>query len=112
MGMRTVVSEDNSGFSGGQLQRLLLARALVRRPRILVLDEATSALDNVTQERVSRRVTELDVTRIVIAHRLSTIRQANRIYVMQRGRVVATGTFAELVERCELFARLVRRQEA
>ncbi|MFF3664860.1 ATP-binding cassette domain-containing protein [Microtetraspora malaysiensis] len=111
MGMHTVVSEDNTTFSGGQLQRLLIARALVKRPRVLILDEATSALDNVTQSLVSRRVAELDVTRIVIAHRLSTIRSADRIYVLDQGRVAADGTFDELVSRNELFTRMVRRQE-
>ncbi|GIH72516.1 ATP-binding cassette domain-containing protein [Sphaerimonospora thailandensis] len=111
MGMHTIVSEDNASFSGGQLQRLLIARALVKRPRILVLDEATSALDNVTQALVSQRIAELDITRIVIAHRLSTIRSADRIYVLDQGRVVADGPFEELVERNPLFARMVRRQE-
>ncbi len=111
MGMHTIISEDNASFSGGELQRLLIARALVKRPRVLILDEATSALDNVTQALVSRRIAELDITRIVIAHRLSTIRQADRIYVLDQGRVVANGTFDELMEDNELFARMVRRQE-
>ncbi len=111
MGMHTTVGEDNSSFSGGQLQRLLIARALVKRPRIIVLDEATSALDNATQALVSARIAELDVTRIVIAHRLSTIRQADRIHVFEAGQITGSGTFAELVEHHALFARLVRRQE-
>lgn len=111
MGMHTVVGEDNASFSGGQLQRLLIARALVKRPRLLVLDEATSALDNHTQALVSRRIAELDITRIVIAHRLSTIRSADRIYVLDQGRVVADGPFEELMADSPLFARMVRRQE-
>jgi NHLM bacteriocin system ABC transporter ATP-binding protein len=111
MGMHTTVGEDNSSFSGGQLQRLLIARALVKRPRIIVLDEATSALDNATQALVSARIAELDVTRIVIAHRLSTIRQADRIHVFESGRITGSGTFAELAEGHALFGRLVRRQE-
>ncbi|MEV6981441.1 ATP-binding cassette domain-containing protein [Sphaerisporangium sp. NPDC051017] len=111
MGMHTVVGEDNASFSGGQLQRLLIARALVKRPRILILDEATSALDNHTQALVSRRIAELDITRIVIAHRLSTIRSADRIYVLDQGRVVADGPFEELMDHSPLFARMVRRQE-
>ncbi|MFC4535346.1 ATP-binding cassette domain-containing protein [Sphaerisporangium dianthi] len=111
MGMHTVVGEDNASFSGGQLQRLLIARALVKRPRILILDEATSALDNHTQALVSRRIAELDITRIVIAHRLSTIRSADRIYVLDQGRVVADGPFEELMDQNPLFARMVRRQE-
>ncbi len=83
----------------------------MKRPKILILDEATSALDNVTQALVSRRIAELDITRIVIAHRLSTIRQADRIYVLDQGRVVANGTFEELMDTNELFARMVSRQE-
>ncbi|MET7338895.1 ATP-binding cassette domain-containing protein [Nonomuraea sp. NPDC005650] len=111
MGLHTVVGEDNASFSGGQLQRLLIARALVKRPRILILDEATSALDNHTQALVSRRIAELDITRIVIAHRLSTIKSADRIYVLDQGRVVADGPFEELTDDSRLFARMVRRQE-
>ncbi|WP_214409263.1 ATP-binding cassette domain-containing protein [Sphaerisporangium fuscum] len=111
MGMHTLVGEDNASFSGGQLQRLLIARALVKRPRVLILDEATSALDNLTQALVSSKIAELDVTRIVIAHRLSTIRSADRIYVLDQGRVVADGPFEGLVDRNPLFARMVRRQE-
>ncbi|MEV4356606.1 ATP-binding cassette domain-containing protein [Nonomuraea sp. NPDC049625] len=111
MGLHTVVGEDNASFSGGQLQRLLIARALVKRPRILILDEATSALDNHTQALVSRRIAELDITRIVIAHRLSTIKSADRIYVLDQGRVVADGPFEELMDDSRLFARMVRRQE-
>jgi ABC-type bacteriocin/lantibiotic exporter with double-glycine peptidase domain len=111
MGLHTIVGEDNASFSGGQLQRLLIARALVKRPRILILDEATSALDNHTQALVSRRIAELDITRIVIAHRLSTIRSADRIYVLDQGRVVADGPFEELMDDSRLFARMVRRQE-
>ncbi|MFB4270830.1 ATP-binding cassette domain-containing protein [Nonomuraea sp. GTA35] len=111
MGLHTIVGEDNASFSGGQLQRLLIARALVKRPRILILDEATSALDNHTQALVSRRIAELDITRIVIAHRLSTIKSADRIYVLDQGRVVADGPFEELLDHSPLFARMVRRQE-
>ncbi|MEV4100545.1 ATP-binding cassette domain-containing protein [Nonomuraea sp. NPDC049649] len=111
MGMQTMVAEDNATFSGGQLQRLLIARALVKRPRVLILDEATSALDNVTQAVVSKRIAELDITRVVIAHRLSTIRSADRIYLLDQGKVAAGGTFDELMAGSETFARMVRRQE-
>jgi ABC-type bacteriocin/lantibiotic exporter with double-glycine peptidase domain len=111
MGLHTMVSEDNATFSGGQIQRLVLARALVKRPAVLILDEATSALDNVTQREVSDRIAGLEVTRIVVAHRLSTIRAADRIYVLDGGTVVASGSYTELLETCPLFAKLVSRQE-
>jgi ABC-type multidrug transport system fused ATPase/permease subunit len=77
----------------------------------VIFDEATSALDNTTQREVGERIASLECTRIVIAHRLSTIRRADRIYVLDGGRVVAEGTYAELTEREGLFARLVSRQE-
>ena len=111
LGMQTRVGEDNETFSGGQVQRLLIARALLRRPPVLVFDEATSALDNTTQREVSERIADLACTRIVIAHRLSTIRRADRIYVIDGGRVVAQGTYDELTEQGGMFARLVERQE-
>jgi ATP-binding cassette subfamily C protein len=112
MGMHTVVSEGAGTFSGGQRQRLLIARALVHRPRILLFDEATSALDNRTQEIVSQSLSRLKATRIVVAHRLSTILHADRIYVIEAGRVVEEGTYEELVSRGGLFARLAERQTA
>lgn len=110
MGIRTVISDGGSTFSGGQRQRLMIAKALVNRPRILVFDEATSALDNLTQQVVTHSLRELEATRVVIAHRLSTIADADRIYVMERGRVVEQGQFAELVELGGTFTRLARRQ--
>jgi ATP-binding cassette subfamily C protein len=112
MGMQTVVGEGGSTLSGGQRQRLLIARALVREPRLIFFDEATSALDNRTQEIVSRSLEALHATRVVIAHRLSTIRHADRIYVLDRGRVVQQGTYDELMSRPGLFAQLVARQLA
>ncbi len=112
MGMHTVISEGAETFSGGQKQRLLIARAIVTRPRIILFDEATSALDNRTQEIVSRSLEGLKATRVVIAHRLSTIINADRIYVLQGGRVVEAGTYQELVGKEGLFAQLVARQVA
>ena len=112
MGMHTVISEGAETFSGGQRQRLLIARAVVHRPRIILFDEATSALDNRTQEVVSRSLERLKATRIVIAHRLSTIVNADRIYVMRGGRVVEAGTYQDLVAQGGLFAELVARQVA
>jgi ATP-binding cassette subfamily C protein len=110
MQLHTLVSEGGTNLSGGQRQRLVIARALALKPQILLFDEATSALDNKTQAIVSQSLDQLKVTRIVIAHRLSTIRYADRIYVMQAGRVVQQGRFEELVNQPGLFAQLARRQ--
>lgn len=112
MGMHTVVSEGGGNLSGGQRQRLLIARALVLKPSILIFDEATSALDNRTQAIVTASLRQLKATRILVAHRLSTIRGADRIYVIEKGRVVQQGRFTELVSEPGLFARLASRQTA
>ena len=110
MGMHTVISEGGSNLSGGQRQRVLLARSLVNRPRIIILDEATSSLDNSTQAMVTESLDKLKATRIVIAHRLSTIRTADRIYVMDAGKIVEEGTFPDLMARKGWFSRLAARQ--
>ncbi|MDZ7961803.1 MAG: NHLP bacteriocin export ABC transporter permease/ATPase subunit [Aulosira sp. DedQUE10] len=110
MGMHTVVSEGGTNLSGGQRQRLLIARALALRPRILLFDEATSALDNRTQAIVSESLEKLNVTRIVVAHRLSTIRNADRIYVLENGRLVQQGNFDQLAQQPGLFSQLIKRQ--
>ncbi len=112
MGMETVIVEGASTISGGQRQRLLIARALAQQPRILIFDEATSALDNITQAIVTASLARLQVTRIVIAHRLSTIQSADRVYVLEKGSVVQVGTFAELSAVPGTFANLARRQLA
>jgi len=112
MGMHTVVSEGGTNLSGGQRQRLLIARALALKPKILLFDEATSALDNKTQAIVSASLDQLQVTRLVIAHRLSTIRNADRIYVLQAGRIIQQGSFTELEDQTGLFAQLMARQMA
>ena len=110
MGMHTVLSEGGTNLSGGQRQRLLIARALVLKPKIILMDEATSALDNRTQAIVTESLDKMNATRIVVAHRLSTIRNADRIYVIESGRVVQVGNFEELVKAEGPFARLVARQ--
>jgi ATP-binding cassette subfamily C protein len=110
MGMHTVISQGGATFSGGQKQRLLIARALASRPSILFFDEATSALDNVTQAAVSDSLERLRVTRVVIAHRLTTIRHADTIVVLDRGRIVEMGRYEELMQKRGAFFALARRQ--
>ena len=110
MGMHTVVSEGGGTLSGGQRQRLLIAHALVHRPRMLFFDEATSALDNRTQAIVSRSLEQLQATRVVVAHRLSTIINADVIVVVERGRIVQTGGYEELLAQQGTFRELARRQ--
>jgi len=110
MGMHTVLSEGSGGISGGQKQRLMIARALVSKPNILLFDEATSALDNITQKKVSDSIAELKCTRLVIAHRLSTIRHCNRIIVLADGKIVEEGDYAKLMEQRGLFYEMAVRQ--
>ena len=108
MGMRTLVEPGN--ISGGQAQRIMLARALAFDPAVVILDEATSALDNAAQRQVTESIRALGATRLVIAHRLSTIRQADVIVALDQGRVVETGSFDDLLAVDGLVASLVRRQ--
>lgn len=112
MGLHTVLLDGGGTLSGGQRQRILIARALIRKPAILMLDEATSALDNRTQAIVTETLAGLPVTRIVIAHRLSTIEKVDRIVMLERGRLIETGTYAELMRRDGVFAAHARRQLA
>jgi NHLM bacteriocin system ABC transporter ATP-binding protein len=112
MGMHTVISEGAGTFSGGQKQRLLIARAIVNKPRIIFFDEATSALDNRTQAVVSQSLERLQATRIVIAHRLSTIVNADRIYVFENGKIVQQGNYQTLIDQPGPFAELAKRQLA
>ncbi len=109
--MNTPLPDGGRGVSGGQKQRLLIARAIATRPSIIFFDEATSALDNVTQKAVSDAIGEMSCTRIVIAHRLSTIRDCDRIYCLDKGRFVEEGSYEELMEKDGFFAGLVRRQQ-
>lgn len=110
MGMHTVITEGAVNFSGGERQRLMIARAVAGRPQILLLDEATSALDKLTQDRVETCLDTLRATRIVVAHRLSTVRRADRIYVLDGGRIVQEGTYDELTQRAGYFELMMRRQ--
>ena len=110
MGMHTFISEGGGGISGGQKQRLLIARAICGKPGILMFDEATSALDNITQKIVTDSLAEMHCTRIVIAHRLSTIRECDRILVLQNGTIQEEGTFDELMAKGGIFANLASRQ--
>ena len=110
MGMNTMIAEGSGGISGGQKQRLMIARAIAPNPKILMFDEATSALDNITQKKVSESLNSLKCTRIVIAHRLSTIRQCDRIIVLDGGKIIEDGTYDELIAKNGFFAELVERQ--
>ena len=96
-GMQTVISANGQGVSGGQRQRIVLARALVRKPKVLFLDEATSALDNISQSIVTESLAKLNCTRVVIAHRLSTIRKCNRVIIIRDGKVFADGSYDEMI---------------
>ena len=110
MGMQTMISEGQGGISGGQKQRLLIARAIAPKPAVLIFDEATSALDNLTQKKVTQALDSYKCTRIVIAHRLSTIQACDRILLLRKGKIEEDGTYEELLERKGFFAELVERQ--
>ncbi|MBQ8697943.1 MAG: ATP-binding cassette domain-containing protein, partial [Schwartzia sp.] len=112
MQMQTVISEGSTNISGGQRQRILIAKALAMKPSIIICDEATSALDNRSQAVVTESLDRLKATRVVVAHRLSTIRHADRIIVIDGGRVAESGTYDELVARDGMFASFVKRQVA
>lgn len=110
MGMHTVISEGSGGISGGQKQRLMIARAVISKPQILIFDEATSALDNITQNHVANSIASFNSTRIVVAHRLSTIKKCDRIIVLDKGKVAEEGTYDQLMEKKGQFYDLAIRQ--
>ena len=109
-GLETPITADGQGVSGGQRQRILMARALIRKPRIIFLDEATSALDNISQHTIAENLAGLNCTRITIAHRMSTIRQCNRIIVLAGGKVAEDGSYDELMARGGYFSEMIKRQ--
>jgi len=108
--MQTFLPAGGGSLSGGQQQRIVIARALIKKPKLLLFDEATSALDNDTQQTVTENVDKLQATRVVIAHRLSTIRGADKIIVLERGEIVEQGCYDELLEKKEWFYKLVKSQ--
>ena len=110
MGMYTMLSEDGGGVSGGQKQRILIARAIASNPDILLFDEATSALDNRTQETVVNTLKEMHCTRLVIAHRLSTVKDCDRIIYLDKGKIIESGTYDELMNLGGMFAKMAVRQ--
>ena len=109
----TVIGDRGIRLSGGQCQRLALARALVRNPELLVLDEATSALDTHSEQLIQQAIDEISggITIVLVAHRLSTITNADYIYVMQNGNVAEEGKYTELLERKGLFFKMVKAQQ-
>ncbi|NIG53108.1 ABC transporter ATP-binding protein [Chitinophaga sp. Cy-1792] len=113
-GIETVIGEGGVKISGGEKQRLSIARALLRKPRLMVFDEATSALDSITEEEITRTVRDITATRqhitVMIAHRLSTIMHADRIFVLEKGRIVETGRHADLLEEKGLYYAMWRQQ--
>ncbi len=112
MGMMTMVGTSSAVLSGGESQRIMIARSVIRNPRIILFDEATNWLDNESQAQVLENLSKLNTTRIVIAHRLTTLKKADRIYVLQAGKVVQCGSYMELMETDGLFKDLVKRQIA
>ena len=111
MGMHTIISEGQGGILGGQRQRIMIARAIAPKPKVLIFDEATSALDNKTQKMVNDSLDAMGCTRIVIAHRLSTIKHCDRILVLDGGKIIEDGTYDELIAKNGYFAELVERQK-
>lgn len=113
-GLDTLIGENGVKVSGGEKQRLSIARALLRNPKLLIFDEATSALDSITEEEISKTIQSVSVSQnhitVLIAHRLSTIMHADRIYVLEKGKVIEQGNHDELVSKQGLYAAMWRQQ--
>ena len=113
-GIDTMIGEGGLKLSGGEKQRISIARSLLRRPRLLIFDEATSALDSITEEEITSTIKEISAQKeqitVLIAHRLSTIMHADRIYVLEKGQVIETGTHRELLEEKGLYYAMWRQQ--
>jgi len=107
MGLNTLLTQEGTSLSSGQIKQVLIARAVVGKPKILILDEATSVLDSRTQKAVWKNLDQLHCTRIVIAHRLSTIRGADRIYVMEKGKIIQAGDYQTLLQKKQRFSHTV-----
>lgn len=113
LGINTEINEssNSSGLSRGQIQRILLAKALYKKPDILLLDEATSALDNISQAKVFKTIYDMDITIIMVAHRLSTIKFCDKIIVIEKGEIIESGTYDELMNKKGEFYDLASKQE-
>ena len=111
-GLDTEIGVSGASMSGGQMQKLLIARAIISKPKMIVFDEATSALDNVSQKEIKDALDAMNCTRIVVAHRLSTVKDCDRIILLDKGKIAQEGTYDELVNREGLFRELVMCQSA
>lgn len=110
MGLETILSENAANISGGQKQRLALARAIINNPKILILDEATSALDNITERKIQKSLKEISCTRIVVAHRLETIIDADKIVVLKEGKIIGMGKHEELLKNNSYYSDLYQKR--
>ena len=113
-GIDTIIGESGMNLSGGEKQRISIARALLRHPRLLIFDEATSALDSLTEKEITNTIRDISMSRdqisLLIAHRLSTIMHADVIYVLEQGKIIETGSHASLLDQKGLYYAMWRQQ--